>query len=222
MATTEQIREALAALDPARDSDWTHGGLPMMDAVRTLTDETATRRQVENASPGFTRDNPVLAPLPDSVTGVTVEGVNAGQTPKVTVNLGTDWAAKSPSERAEDASTILETPPDAPVAAPRPGDALRVKVAELTEAHRLLTADIKAAQAKALEIQDDIDAALREIEVLEPPESAAAKYARISARHDEERRIAVEAARRANPFEVSALDRRLGSRRVRRRIAEVR
>jgi hypothetical protein len=185
------IRNALAALSPSDASDWTQGGLPSMEAVRSLVGPEVTRRQVEAAAPGFTRDNPVIPGEPAAEqTGPT---------------MGDDWAIKTPQERARDAQ------PEQSLA-----DLLRLKIADLGEAHRLLAADIKAAQVRDAQIVADIDAAQRELDALVPPETAAQKYARLMKRSDEERAAAMAAARKAQPVEVSPLDRRLGARRTKR------
>jgi hypothetical protein len=189
--TIKTIRQALAALDPADQQDWTEQGRPSMKAICSLVGADVTRRQVEAAAPGFTRDNPVIPGEPAAEpTGPT---------------MGDDWAIKTPQDRARDAQ------PEQSLA-----DLLRLKIADLGEAHRLLAADIKAAQVRDAQIVADIDAAQRELDALVPPETAAQKYARLMKRSDEERAAAMAAARKAQPVEVSPLDRRLGARRTRR------
>lgn len=55
-ARLDRIAEAVKALDPANDDHWTGGGLPRVDAISTaVADPTVSRRDVEQAAPGFTR-----------------------------------------------------------------------------------------------------------------------------------------------------------------------
>lgn len=52
-----QVNDALARLDTEQDGDWTQGGLPDMERMKSLTAlADLTRAEVSAASPGFTRD----------------------------------------------------------------------------------------------------------------------------------------------------------------------
>lgn len=51
----ETITEALSLLDPATDTDWTGQGLPSVDAVAALLGVKVTRKEIEEAAPGFKR-----------------------------------------------------------------------------------------------------------------------------------------------------------------------
>lgn len=51
----ETIAEALSLLDPAVDTDWTGQGLPSVDAVAALLGVKVTRKEIEEAAPGFKR-----------------------------------------------------------------------------------------------------------------------------------------------------------------------
>jgi hypothetical protein len=54
-----RIAEAVKALDPTNDDHWTGGGLPRVDVVSTaVADPTISRRDVEQAAPGFVRPKP--------------------------------------------------------------------------------------------------------------------------------------------------------------------
>lgn len=55
------IREALASLDATDDSLWTEGGMPKVSVIRELTENNSLeRRDITDAAPQFTRDNPVV------------------------------------------------------------------------------------------------------------------------------------------------------------------
>lgn len=51
-----KILNALNQLDPRDDKHWTEAGLPRMDVIETLISENVTRKQVDEALPGFSRD----------------------------------------------------------------------------------------------------------------------------------------------------------------------
>lgn len=55
LATAQTVAEALQALDPEKDTDWTGQGLPSVDAVSALLARTATRKEIEEAVEGFNR-----------------------------------------------------------------------------------------------------------------------------------------------------------------------
>lgn len=60
MAMNEQkvskIRNALEQLDPVNDTHWTDDGLPRESVVRQLaSDQTLSRREIQDARPGFQR-----------------------------------------------------------------------------------------------------------------------------------------------------------------------
>lgn len=63
------IREALQQLDPQDDAHWTVGGDPKLDALIQILGEHVTRKEVIEAAPRFTRENPLL----DEEDEVTVE-----------------------------------------------------------------------------------------------------------------------------------------------------
>lgn len=57
MASAEQIKAALAGLDPKDDAQWTTSGQPIVDNIKKLlSDESVTRQDITNADPTFTRD----------------------------------------------------------------------------------------------------------------------------------------------------------------------
>ena len=49
------VEEALARLDPANDEHWTADGMPKVETVSALMGQAASRRQITDAAPGFTR-----------------------------------------------------------------------------------------------------------------------------------------------------------------------
>jgi hypothetical protein len=52
----EAIKEILDTLDITEDTNWTDDGMPALDVIQALAnDETITRGQVNDASPGFVR-----------------------------------------------------------------------------------------------------------------------------------------------------------------------
>lgn len=75
----KSIKGALHDLDPARDDDWTEGGLPSLSRMKELTgNRELTRAEVSEAEPGYTRDGgpkekPGKTEMPDPVHPV--EGV---------------------------------------------------------------------------------------------------------------------------------------------------
>lgn len=89
---TAKIREALKGLDPANDKHWTDDGLPREGVVQKLAnDQTLTRKDISEASPGFQR-TPVEANKEtgagpkgnfDALTGepITNETLDAGADP---------------------------------------------------------------------------------------------------------------------------------------------
>jgi hypothetical protein len=53
---TEDIKKALAELDSGNDAHWTDDGLPRIDVIQTLLKDPAVRRKdINEASPGFSR-----------------------------------------------------------------------------------------------------------------------------------------------------------------------
>lgn len=55
-ARLDRIKEAVTALDHTNDDHWTGTGLPRVDVISTAVgDPTVSRRDVEQAAPGFTR-----------------------------------------------------------------------------------------------------------------------------------------------------------------------
>lgn len=71
--TNQDIRAALALLDPKDDSHWTEQGQPLLKALG-LGDETPSRAQVTAVAPMFTRVNPDLGPeLPSERTAAPLD-----------------------------------------------------------------------------------------------------------------------------------------------------
>lgn len=51
----DDIKAALAKLDPANDEHWTTDGLPRLDAIEALVGAAVARKDITNAAPEFTR-----------------------------------------------------------------------------------------------------------------------------------------------------------------------
>lgn len=54
------IREALSQLDTLDDDLWTSEGYPKIDAVKELLGRSVTRQEIVEASPQFSRSNPIV------------------------------------------------------------------------------------------------------------------------------------------------------------------
>lgn len=53
--SADDIKAALAKLDPANDEHWTTDGLPRLDAVEAMVGSAVSRKDITNAAPEFTR-----------------------------------------------------------------------------------------------------------------------------------------------------------------------
>lgn len=53
------IKDALSQLDPLDDDQWTEGGQPKIEAVASLLGHKVTRKEITEAAPQFSRDNPI-------------------------------------------------------------------------------------------------------------------------------------------------------------------
>lgn len=53
--SADDIKAALAKLDPANDEHWTTDGLPRLDAIEALVGSAVARKDITNAAPEFTR-----------------------------------------------------------------------------------------------------------------------------------------------------------------------
>ena len=60
------IPQALADLDTKNDDHWTDDGAPMVNAVAEALGRPVSRKDITNAAPKFTRENPELPELPDA------------------------------------------------------------------------------------------------------------------------------------------------------------
>lgn len=57
----DKILDALQKLDTKNDNQWTQDGLPKIEILKFLMGgEIVTREQINEAAPGFTRENPVI------------------------------------------------------------------------------------------------------------------------------------------------------------------
>lgn len=54
-ASNSMILEALLQLDPNNDAHWTSDDMPRLDVVKEILGSSASREEVTNAAPGFSR-----------------------------------------------------------------------------------------------------------------------------------------------------------------------
>lgn len=64
--TTMSINDALEELDSENDAHWTADGDPKLDVISGLVGAKVSRKEVKEAAPHFTRDNPELASILDA------------------------------------------------------------------------------------------------------------------------------------------------------------
>lgn len=59
--STKSLADAIKSLDAKNDDNWTEAGLPAVDAVKAVYGADVTRKQIEEAAPGFVRpsDDPL-------------------------------------------------------------------------------------------------------------------------------------------------------------------
>jgi hypothetical protein len=85
-----KIRDALFKLDVNNDAHWTSDGLPRLEVVKSLSNESVlTREQLTAAVPGFTRVNAVL-PAEDATAAPIQKNETAAAAPKP---AATPWGA---------------------------------------------------------------------------------------------------------------------------------
>lgn len=187
----EKIRDALSALDPNNAEHWTGQGLPSMAVVCHLLGETVTRKQVEEAAPGFCRTD----------LGLPAEG-NEGMV-----------------SYAEDAQPVesdgaLEVRHDERSQAEHE---LQKRMADLQVARAAALEQMKAAKVAADIAEREMEVAKAKFEAEHPPLTQAQEYQLILKRSFEERlkRVQTEAAARAvlGQGGKSPLDRAMSSRR---------
>jgi hypothetical protein len=130
------IADALDELDLDNDEHWTSDGLPRLDAVEEYLGRKTTRKEVKEAAPHFTRDNPQLAQVIDPETQGDVEV--AGPSPMV----------------GEDTAQAGEAiPAPIPAADGAKGEDLRPESQKLDEAANDLTVEIAKLQAERSRLQ---------------------------------------------------------------------
>lgn len=119
----KDLEAALKSLDPKNDEHWTGDGLPRMDALHELTGNAElTRKQVGEAAPNFTRDNPQMekgdAPAPNGATdqGTTTPGPD--EAAKAESDKPKEPAAPDENQDVDGAKTEADT--DAPSEPPSP------------------------------------------------------------------------------------------------------
>lgn len=166
----EKIRDALSALDPNNAEHWTGQGLPSMAVVCQLLGETVTRKQVEEAAPGFCRTD----------LGLPAEGQEIART--IDASLG----IHPPSEVADDPREAAER-------------YLQKRMADLQMARAAALEQMKAAKAAADMAEREMEAAKVKFEAEHPPLTPAQEYQLVLKRSFEERlkRVQDEAAARA-------------------------
>lgn len=139
------ITEALSALDPDTDEDWTKDGLPAVEAVAELVGGEVTRAMITEAAPNFSRKNPVI------------EVVNPE--PEVPAEPGTDPEASTDEEGGEggdDGDDEASGDGSDPEEEPEPVPAMGREHPEVLEAAKAMAEaeqEAKAAQTKLKEAQ---------------------------------------------------------------------
>lgn len=136
------IAETLAKLDPASDDHWTADGFPRLEALTALGAEGVSRKAVNDAAPGFTRDlaraatPPSTAPEDDPDVDPE-EGIGAGKEP-----------SQEPAPEAEAAPALRHTLDHHEADVDEAEELVRKAEAELDEKRKaLLAAQSKRDQA---------------------------------------------------------------------------
>lgn len=132
--TSEEILEAVLALDASNDEHWTADGMPRLDAVENLLGGNVTRKSVTNAAPDFTRTAAVARVVAEQSPGEPDEASSA--TADVTE---TDQDGQDRSLADDDNDSVLTGEPglvldDDPLAE-GPADREAQMDAEIEQAH---------------------------------------------------------------------------------------
>lgn len=162
----EKIREALLKLDVSNDNHWTADGQPRVDTVKLLAaDPSVTREMIEEAIPGFTRENaagaaglsalaaavPATAPEPQAGQGVTGDPhpIGAGAAPQAS------QAPEGPAESAAGAADAGDGGDTAADPAANAGD--ETEQPEVEDTAGTIDADALAAvEAELEEVQAEL------------------------------------------------------------------
>lgn len=84
-----ELKEALQSLDPLNDNQWTGEGAPKVDTLKELTgNPTLTRKDVTEAAPAFTRENPIL-----EIPEIQPEAISAAVEDEKVIKDGTNEGA---------------------------------------------------------------------------------------------------------------------------------
>lgn len=139
---SQKIQEALSKLDVTNDNHWTADGLPRLDTVKMLANEsTLTREAVSAAVPGFTRTSAaqgVQAPAP-AATPATPPPVQ--ETPPVAPQ-----AAPTPEPKVEEPPPVVKTE-----VTPTPViNAVSAEIVKELEGDSVTTADLLAVAQEEL------------------------------------------------------------------------
>lgn len=197
MATDlSKIRDALSALSPELDADWTGQGLPAMEAVCAKLGATVTRREVEAAAPGFCRTN--LAMPSDDDVGPSVTISTPPSPDSVEQQIAETMAAAVQQAMQDDPAKVVDHLSDR---AERRLAAEKVRdeaIAGLQQARAEALEKMAAAKREADAIDRQINEARNEFDLEYPPLTEAETYQLVVRRSQEERarRVADEQAAR--------------------------
>lgn len=102
------IKQALAQLDPANDSQWTSDGLPVIAVVSDLVGVKVTRKQITEAAPEFIRET---ASAPAVAAEQTADD-DGGETPAV-VEQESAWEPQAADEPIDELAAAERAVADA-------------------------------------------------------------------------------------------------------------
>jgi hypothetical protein len=107
------IKQALAALDPENDEHWTKAGLPSVEHLAKALEVSPgalTRKAIEEAQPGFSRENPVVEPDgedDDFLAEGTVTQTDGSEPTTDTVKVAEDFLSDDEDPREGDGVDTL-------------------------------------------------------------------------------------------------------------------
>jgi len=102
------IKEALGQLDPFNDEQWTDAGVPATKAVSEIVGKTVSRKEITDAAPKFTRENPDLSALTDEKPKVDEQPTELDDDPELDTSLLEAFAQMEPMLPDELAEKVLK------------------------------------------------------------------------------------------------------------------
>ena len=121
------ITEALDALDPSIDKQWTTDGLPRVEAVSETLGRNVTRREITDAAPNFLR--PVAEDPGDHIKDP--DTAPAEEAPGSPVEAPAETPSEAPAETPEEQETPVEAAPEVPTEAPPAEDSEQAAVVKI-------------------------------------------------------------------------------------------